>query len=131
MLQSFAESAGGDPTEGAGTWLDVTTLWAQKMSKAVAERFVNAAELAEADAVFRIRWREGIEPTNRILDGTDAWNVIGIVEVETHRRRDEMFVQVTRIVPRDRVDAVAVDADGLRWGETLLQWGSGPLDWGA
>ena len=79
-LQSFAESADGDPT--TGSWVTEVELWAEKLDKGRAEQFVSASEVAEADAGFRIRWYDGIEPTWRIVDGTDAWDIRGVVEVE-------------------------------------------------
>ena len=104
-LQAFAESTnGGDPTVGA--WATITSMWAEKMDKGRAENFISASEIAEADAAFRVRWYDGIEPTWRLVDGTDAWDIRGVVEVEKTRRRDEMLIVVNRYVPGDSVGVV-------------------------
>ena len=98
-LQSFAESANGDPT--TGTWSTIASMWAEKLDKGRAENFVSDSEIAQADAAFRVRWFDGIEPTWRLVDGTDAWDIKGVVEVEKTRRRDEMMIVVNRYVPGD------------------------------
>ena len=116
-LQAFAESSDGDPTTGA--WVTVAEMWAEKMGKGRVEGFVTASEIAQADGLRAsgVRWYDWIQATWRLLDGMDAWDIRGVVEVEKTRRRDEMLLVVNRYVPGDRVgDAAPVRVGGFTRG---------------
>ncbi len=97
-LQTFALAMDGDPTNRS--WTTVHTVWAEKMDKGQAERFVSAAEIAEASAVFRIRYLADANPSWRLKHGSDLWDIEGVAE-GTGRKRETLLL-VSRHDPGDR-----------------------------
>lgn len=81
------------------TYTTVHTIWAERLEKGRLERFVSAAELAEAERGYRIRYLAGLDPTWRIVDGTELWDITGVMD---GRGRDrELILSATRHVPGD------------------------------
>ena len=97
-LQRFTLTMDGDPT--SGSWATVHKLWAEKMDKGGAERFVSAAEIAQASAVYRIRYLADVNPRWRLKHGEDVWDIGGVVE-GTGRKRETLLL-VSRHDPGDR-----------------------------
>ena len=96
-LKRFTLTMDGDPT--SGSWTTVHTVWAEKMDKGGAERFVSAAEIAEATAVYRIRYLADVNPSWRLKHGTDLWDIEGTAEGKGRKR--EMLLLVSRHDPGD------------------------------
>ena len=96
-LQEFTLSADGDPT--SGTWALSVTVWAAKTDKVGVERFVTDAELAEIAAAYRIRYRSTVDPTWRVKDGSDLWDIEGVIEGPG--RNEETILLVSKHTPGD------------------------------
>lgn len=102
-LQKFALSTDGDPT--TGTWTTKAEVWAQKMEKGEAERFVSQREIATASRAYKIRYPDssaahsGIDPTWRLKEGDEVWDITGTPEGEG--RKEEMILVVERFDPDD------------------------------
>lgn len=73
------------------TWGDVATVWAQFLPGGGNERFASAQVYAETQARFRIRWRAGLSPKNRVLFDGKAWDVLAVDEIG---RRDGIELRV-------------------------------------
>lgn len=77
-----------DPQTGeiTVTWQTVAALWA-KAEPAVGREFEAAQALqAERPVKFTLRWRDGIEPTHRIVWRGDTYNIRGIADIKGKRR---------------------------------------------
>lgn len=96
-LQSRTLATTGDPT--AFTYTTVDTVWAQKLDPRGMERFTGSQVAARATQGYRIRYRTDVDPTWRVLDGSEEWNVVGTPESEG--RRDSIVLLVTRLDPQD------------------------------
>ncbi len=96
-LQQGALSTAGDPT--AKTWTTTRTVWAERMSKTGIERFVTSAEVAETTAAYRIRYASDVRPAWRILDGSELWDITGILP--SKQRQRWLILLVERHVPGD------------------------------
>lgn len=97
QLQSFALSSNGDPT--SGTWTTTHTVYAQKMDKGSVERFATDQELAESASAYRVRYLSDIDPTWRLVDGGDIWDIEGVLEGGGYK--EESIVLVSRYDPED------------------------------
>lgn len=64
------------------SWSPVATLWAQFLPGGGNEKFTAAQVYAEAQARFRIRYRDDVTPEHRIVDeyGTE-WDILGVSEI--------------------------------------------------
>lgn len=96
-LQSRTLGSAGDPT--AETWTTEATVWAQKMDPSGTERFTDQMVAAEATQAYRIRYRADVEPTWRVLEGDEQWNVQAAFEGAG--RHEETILLVKRFDPDD------------------------------
>lgn len=62
------------------TWSDLSTVWAQFLPGGGSERFTAQQVYAETQARFRIRWRGGITPLNRIQFDGKNWDILAVDE---------------------------------------------------
>lgn len=97
-LQQFAEFYDGDPT--SGQWQTRVEVWAQQLEQSQAERFVSEQSLSEVSRVYRIRYREDVEPGWRVKHGEECWYVAAAPEGAG--RREETLLLCTRNDPNDR-----------------------------
>lgn len=96
-IQSRTLATTGDPT--AYTYATLAQVWAEKLDARGTESFVGAQVAAEASQSFRIRYRNDVDPTCRVVDEDGTWNVVGTPE--GHGRRAETILLVTRLNPND------------------------------
>ncbi len=62
-------------------WTDLATVWAEKVDMRGSERYAAAQAVAQLDTKFRIRYRSGITPIDRIIYGNTTYDVGGILEI--------------------------------------------------
>lgn len=98
VLQSPTTATDGDPTNL--TWTTVDTVWARKTELTGAERFLSSQFAAQAEREYAIRYRTDIEPTWRVKDGDEEWNIAGTPEGDGRRR--ETRILVTRLDPNNQ-----------------------------
>jgi SPP1 family predicted phage head-tail adaptor len=75
---SLADDGYGGQVE---TWSTVAEVWAQFLPGGGNEKFASAQVYAETQARFRIRWRSGLSPKNRITFDGKTWDVLAVDEV--------------------------------------------------
>ena len=92
-LQSFTEPTGGDPT---GAYADAATVWAERLDARGARRFVASGSVAEATQAYRIRYRADVDPTWRVKDGTELWEIQGTLPID---RNVWLILSVRRLDP--------------------------------
>ena len=63
------------------TWTDLATVWAEKRDMKGSERWQAQQKVAEVETTWRIRWRDGITPLDRLLDGDQVYDVTGVAEI--------------------------------------------------
>ncbi len=76
------------------TWGVFTQCWASRRDTSGRERVQAGAETAMADAVFRLRYISGVTAKMRVLEGDDAWDIVGIGEMG---RREGLELTCTRV----------------------------------
>ena len=77
------------------TWVDLAQVWASFTPQSAREQFRNESNIEQASntAAFRIRWRDDVDETMRIVHDGHEWDIEGIIEVG---RRDKMDLIATR-----------------------------------
>lgn len=74
-------------------WVTFKRWWAKKLSGPGSEIFAGSQVLASTEARFIGPWTEGVDPTMRLVDGDDVWN-IGYVETDDETGRDYLTLRV-------------------------------------
>jgi SPP1 family predicted phage head-tail adaptor len=98
---TFQQQVTARDTDGAEIviWSDFATVWAaleQPPGRVQGrEGFDNFAsqELARADTLVRIRYREGIHHKLRIVFGSRIFDILAVAEVETRRREIHLLCE--------------------------------------
>lgn len=72
------QDAHGQPVQ---TWTAYKTCWAEYLPKRGREFFAADQTIAEADAVFRIRYDSGVTRKMRISFGDDYYDITAISEI--------------------------------------------------
>lgn len=77
----------------AGTvpkWVDLITVWAARepMSTRWREFFQAGATTSEMMVVYKIRWREGINPTMRVVARDRIYNIVAVLDDIDGSRRE-------------------------------------------
>lgn len=70
----------------SASWQDVCTVWAAAENLRGREFFAAAAVQAERTVKFTIRYREGIDPTMRIVFGDKTYNITGVDHGQYRKR---------------------------------------------
>lgn len=81
--------------EEVDSWGTFASIWAGRMDIRGREFFDQAQIIGEGQAVWRIRWLDGIRTQMRLVDGSDTWNIESIAEVGG--RREAMELSCTRL----------------------------------
>ena len=68
----------GNTTEA---FTDLAEVFASRRDTLGSERIAVGAEVATVDSVFRIRWRDDVGTTSRLLENDVAWDIIAIAEL--------------------------------------------------
>ena len=77
------------------TWVDLAQEWASFRPQTTTERFRNESNIEQATntAAFRIRYRDDLDETMRVVHDGHNWGIEGIVEVG---RRSHLDLIATR-----------------------------------
>lgn len=105
VLQTMASGTDSDgfPTETAST---LATVWARKRFLRGDERFLGDRQqkTAEVEVEYRIRHRDDVDPTVRVKDGSELWDVEAVLEASgpgTGPRYRALDLICTRFDPDD------------------------------
>jgi SPP1 family predicted phage head-tail adaptor len=64
-------------------WINLDTVWAQYFPQTTGKKYYAASQIvAEADAIFRIRFRDDVSRTMRLLYDSQTYDIQDIREVE-------------------------------------------------
>lgn len=88
--RAITRDAAGGAIEG---WSSAFSCWAERRDVRGSERLEAGAVTATADAVFRIRWRAGIDATWRLMEGATGWDIEAVAELG---RRDGLELSCRR-----------------------------------
>lgn len=83
------KSASGD----GYTWALFKRAWAKKLSGPGGEIFASGQILASTDARYQMPWTSGVNPTMRLVDGPDIWNIVQ-VGTDDETGRDYLMLRV-------------------------------------
>lgn len=72
------ENESGEQIE---TWTDIATVWAQKIDMRGSERFTASQTVAQVDTKFKIWYRRGLTPIDRVLYEGKLYDVGGVLEI--------------------------------------------------
>ena len=77
------DSLGGEVV----TWVDFAPVWMQLRPTGVREQYLNDAnrEQATRNAVMRIRWRDDLDETMRVVHRAVVYDILGVEDVERMR----------------------------------------------
>ena len=78
------------------TWSNLATMWAEVVPRSGREYFGANQNIAEVDAIFRIRYRDGIRPEMRIQYQQQTYNIRWVQELG-RREGLELVGQIIRI----------------------------------
>ncbi|HZG83835.1 phage head closure protein [Paenibacillus sp.] len=87
-------SYGEQPAPDA-EWTVFATVWASKEPLLGREYFAAEAAQSRVEVKFRIRYRDGINNTMRIVHGDDEYEILSAIDVQGLKR--EMLVYVKRV----------------------------------
>ena len=106
------------------SWAEIEKVWASVRQTGTSENFQNDADRAIAlrNATIRIRWRNDVQETARVVYDGFPWDIKGIAEIGFRRELD-LICQTD--VHREQVEFTpVVDQGRVLWGDdTLVTWG--------
>lgn len=76
--KTVAENSYGEPVE---TWKDLGTAWAEYLPVRGAERYASMQTVGEIEIKWRIRYRPGLTPIDRIVYKGRMHDVAGVIEI--------------------------------------------------
>ena len=106
------------------SWSEIDKVWANVKQTGTSEDFDNDANLAVAlrNATMRIRWRDDVQETSRVVYDGFPWDIKGIGELG-FRRELELICQ-TDVHREEGLFTPVVDQGRVLWGDTtLVTWG--------
>lgn len=68
------------------TWVDVATVWAEKLHQTSREFYGSQKTNAELTDLFKIRYREGVDTKMRLVFGDKIYDIIGAPDPDGRRR---------------------------------------------
>lgn len=85
-LQSLttADDAFGEPVE---TFATLANVWARVFTMGAKETLSADAERTQGSVIFQIRYRTDITERNRVVWGTDTYDIEGVQDAEGARKR--------------------------------------------
>lgn len=93
QAETGAQDSYGTP---GGTWADLATVWAGIITTGGREFYAAQKVNAETAAVFKIRYRSGINPTIRIQYGRRYFNILSIADPE--ERHEELLISCKEVI---------------------------------
>ena len=88
--RTMTDNEYGEPVE---TWADLVTVWAIYLPARGSERFAAAQQIAEIDTVFRIRFRQGITVTDRIIYNGKTYDIKAVVDMPGRKEGIELYAK--------------------------------------
>ncbi len=82
--------------EQVGAWSDVTTVWTAKRYRPGREFFQAGRTIAEERTYFIIRYRSGIEPGMRILDGEQVYDITSVTHDDERKHLTQLEAREVR-----------------------------------
>lgn len=67
--------------EEVQTWVDVATVWAGRRDLRGTERYAAQQMVAKTTVIYTIRYRAGLTPLNRLIDGSDVYDIQAALQV--------------------------------------------------
>ena len=108
------------------SWSEIDKVWANVNQTGVSENFENESnrDIALRNSTIRIRWRDDVRESGRVVYDGFPWDIKGIAELG-YRRELELFCQTDVHRPETAFTPVT-DAGRILWGaNTLVTWGGG------
>lgn len=82
-------------TSGDGyTWGLFKRWWSKKLTGPGSEFMAGDQVLAQTDARYVGPWTSGVDPTMRLVDGDDVWNIINVA-TDDETGRDYLWIRVS------------------------------------
>ena len=106
------------------SWSEIEKVWAHVNQTGTSEDFENDADrdVALRNATIRVRWRDDVQETGRVVYDGLPWDIKGIAEIG-YRRELELHCQTDVHHPMTAFTPV-VDQGRVLWGaDTLVTWG--------
>ena len=106
------------------SWSEIDKVWANVNQTGVSENFENESnrDIALRNSTIRIRWRDDVRESGRVVYDGFPWDIKGIAELG-YRRELELFCQTDVHRPETAFTPVT-DAGRILWGaNTLVTWG--------
>lgn len=90
---TLQQRAAGQDSRGqeSTTWSDVATVWASAQPLRGREFFAAAQVQAEATVRFRIRYRDGVVPTMRVLWRSQPYDINSVIDVDGGKHTLELM----------------------------------------
>ena len=76
--KTATENDYGEPVE---TWTTLATVWAEKIPVRGSERYAAMQTVAEVEERFKIRYRTGLTPLDRVICDGITYDVQGVIEI--------------------------------------------------
>jgi head-tail adaptor len=76
-------------------WITFKRWWCKRLSGPGRETFANAQTLSKTDARYIGPWTSGVDPTMRLVDGDDIWNIED-AEADDETGRDYLTLRVSK-----------------------------------
>lgn len=73
-----AENSWGEPLPSG--WQEVTKLWANVRELSGVEAIKSGVDKSTVKASIRIRWRDGVTPGMRIVDGDSVYDIAAVLQ---------------------------------------------------
>jgi SPP1 family predicted phage head-tail adaptor len=70
-----------DYGEAVETWTTLATVWAEKIPVRGSERYASMQTVAEVEERFKIRYRKGLTPLDRVVCEGITYDVLGVLEI--------------------------------------------------
>lgn len=82
--------------EMTGSWTTFATVWASKEPLLGNEYFAAESAQSKVEVKFRIRYRSGVTNTMRVVEGSDTYDILSVVDVMGLKR--EMLIYAKKVV---------------------------------
>lgn len=76
------------------SWVTFKQAWAKKLTGPGSEIYAGSQVLAQTDARYSMPWTSGIDPTMRLVDGDDIWNIVQVA-TDDETGRDYLLLRVS------------------------------------
>lgn len=81
------------PSGDAYTWSTFKRAWAKRLTGPGSEFMAGEQVLAQTDARYVMPWTSGVDPTMRLVDGDDIYNITNVA-TDDETGRDYLWLRV-------------------------------------